>query len=116
MNGDLQVEIADTSQERARGLMFRKSLGEDQGMLFDFKEPGQYSFWMKNTLIPLSIAFLDEKGEVLKLDDMEPNDAVHFHDSLPGTRYAIEANKGWFAKHKVTLGEIVQLPDTTQHL
>lgn len=107
--GSLEVEIADDPQEREKGLMFRQSLPEDRGMLFDFKEPGKYSFWMKNTQIPLSIAFLDEKGTVLKLDNMEPNDPVHFHTSPPNTRYAVEANKGWFDKKGVKVGDIARL-------
>ncbi len=108
--GSLKVDVADTSPEREKGLMFRQSLPEDQGILFDFKEPGKYSFWMKNTPIPLSIAFLNEKGTVLELDDMEPNDSTHFHTSPSNTRYAVEANKGWFTKNKVAVGDTAQLP------
>jgi uncharacterized membrane protein (UPF0127 family) len=86
--------------------MFRDSLPEDQGMLFDFKEPGHYRFWMKNTLIPLSIAFMDKEGRVLKITDMEAQDTVHFHASPPETYYALEANRGWFQRHNVKEGNL----------
>jgi len=90
--------------------MFRKSLSENEGMLFDFKEPGIYSFWMKNTLIPLSIAFLDERGEITKIEAMTPNDTARFHRSPMGTRYGLEVNKGWFKRHNVKVGDRVLLP------
>ena len=106
----LTVEVADDEISQSRGLMFRKSLSENEGMLFDFKEPGIYSFWMKNTLIPLSIAFLDERGEITKIEAMTPNDTVRFHRSPIGTRYGLEVNEGWFKRHNVRVGDKVSLP------
>ena len=101
----LKVEIADSEEERTQGLMFRESLTENEGMLFDFQKPGNYSFWMKNTKIPLSIAFLSESGQVLSIENMEPNDVTHYHSSPPSTRYALEVNQGWFKRKGVKVGD-----------
>jgi uncharacterized membrane protein (UPF0127 family) len=108
-HGTLQVEIASTPQERAQGLMFRKELAQDQGMLFCFEKSGIHNFWMKNTSLPLSIAFLDETGKILKVEDMAPLDMTHLHPSPPGTRYAIEVNQGWFKRKGVKVGDAVDL-------
>ena len=104
----LKVEISDSEEERARGLMFRESLAENEGMLFDFKKSGNYSFWMKNTKIPLSIAFLSESGQVLSIQNMEPGDVTHRHSSPPSTRYALEVNQGWFEQQGVKVGDTAE--------
>ena len=102
----LRVELAVTDEERSRGLMFRKSLGKDDGMLFVFDELGYHSMWMKDTLIPLSVAFLDGEGRILNIADMEPQ-TLDTHSAAGPARYAIEANKGWFAEKKVKPGDKV---------
>ena len=102
----LKVEIVRTDAERSRGLMFRKQLGRDDGMLFIFDEPAYHSMWMRNTLIPLSVAFLDAKGVILNILDMEPQ-TEDSHMSAGPAVYAIETNKGWFAGKNVKPGDKV---------
>ncbi len=102
----LKVEVAATEAHRNQGLMFRKALGRDEGMLFVFEDPGYYAMWMKNTLIPLSVAFLDARGEILNILDMEPQ-TLDSHAAAGPALYAIETNRGWFAAHKVKAGDKV---------
>lgn len=101
----LQVEVARTEPEREHGLMFRRELGKDEGMLFVFDAPEDASFWMKNTPLPLSIAFLDERRTVLNVDEMAPFDDKSFHKSKGKALYAVEANAGWFESHGVKPGD-----------
>jgi uncharacterized membrane protein (UPF0127 family) len=102
----LRVEVVANDAERAKGLMHRKSLGRDDGMLFVFDEPGYHSMWMKNTFIPLSVAFIDRDGTILNILDMEPQ-TEDMHISAGPSIYAIETNKGWFAAKKVKPGDKV---------
>jgi hypothetical protein len=105
----LAVEVASTPEERRRGLMFRQSLPADSGMLFVFPEDSRSAFWMKDTLIPLSIAFLSADGRVIDIQDMMPLDEA-LHYSPEPYRYAVEANQGWFRTHGVTVGDRARLP------
>ena len=102
----LAIEVADTAEERAKGLMGRESLPADRGMLFDFQEPTQAGFWMKNTLIPLSIAFVDGDGTIVHIEDMQP-ETEDIHASPKPYRYAIEVNQGWYAAHGISAGDRV---------
>jgi hypothetical protein len=102
----LTVEIAHTEAVRSRGLMFRQSMGENSGMLFIFPQPGRHGMWMMNTDIPLSVAFVDEKGVILNIADMMPRTATA-HRSAGAAKYAIEMNLGWFAARNVKPGERV---------
>jgi uncharacterized membrane protein (UPF0127 family) len=102
----LRVEIVANDDDRARGLMFREKLGRDDGMLFVFPEIAYHSMWMKNTLIPLSVAFVDRDGTILNILDMEPH-SLDSHMSAGPALYAIETNKGWFAAKKVKAGDKV---------
>lgn len=102
----LKVEIAKSEAERNQGLMFRKSLPREEGMLFIFDDPGYYAMWMKNTLIPLSVAFVDREGVILNIADMEPR-TLDTHLAAGPALYAIETNKGWFAAHRVQAGDKV---------
>jgi len=106
----LMVEVAADEASQSRGLMFRKSLPENEGMLFDFGGPGIYSFWMKDTVIPLSIAFLNKEGMITKIEVMTPGDTTLFHRSPVGTRYGLEVNEGWFKRHQIQVGDEVILP------
>lgn len=101
----LSVEIADTNEKRAYGLMFRAHLPEGQGMLFIFPKAERLSFWMKDTLIPLSIAFFDEKKRVINILDMDPpmNSSIHYQSHGPAL-YALEVPLGWFDKHQIRPG------------
>ena len=102
----LKVELAADEPQRTQGLMFRKSLGAEDGMLFVFDEPAYHSIWMKNTLIPLSVAFIDRDGVILNILDMEPQ-TLDSHMAAGPAVYAIETNKGWFAAKKVKPGDKV---------
>jgi len=103
----LKVEIASTPEAWQRGLMFRESLPEDQGMLFLFPQATGSPFWMKNTRIPLSIAFADQNGKILRMLDMEPCKADPCPSYYPGVAYrqALEVNRGWFQRHGVKEGD-----------
>ena len=107
----LYVEIADTPEERARGLMNRESLPEDAGMLFVWPEDTASGFWMKDTVIPLSIAFIDAGGKIVGIQDMQPLDETLHHSPSP-YRYAVEANQGWFAERGIAAGDSVTLPES----
>lgn len=99
----LSIELADTPAEMSRGLMGRKELGKDSGMLFDFKGDTNTAFYMKNTSVTLSIAFIDSSGKVLGIKNMKPFDLTPVQP--PATyRYAIEANQRWFAENGVKAG------------
>ena len=102
----LKVEVAASDAEREKGLMFRKSMGRNDGMLFVFDEPAYHAMWMKNTLIPLSVAFIDRDGVILNVLDMEPQ-TLDSHQAAGPAIYAIETNAGWFAEHRVKPGDRV---------
>jgi uncharacterized membrane protein (UPF0127 family) len=102
----LRVEVAATDPQRMTGLMNRPRLGQDDGMLFIFDEPAYHAMWMKNTLIPLSVAFVDAQGTILNILDMEP-ETLDSHQSAGPSIYAIETNKGWFAARKIKAGDKV---------
>jgi len=108
---EVEVEIADDTEEMARGLMGRTALAEDAGMLFVYPDERELSFWMKDTLIPLSIAFMDEEGRIVDLQDMRPLDATppHYNSAEPA-RYALEVNKGFFDERGVEVGDRAKLP------
>jgi hypothetical protein len=102
----LRVELAQTDAQREKGLMFREKLGKNDGMLFTFDDPGYHSMWMMNTLIPLSVAFVDRDGVILNVEDMEPQ-TTDTHTAAGPAAYAIETNKGWFAEKKIKPGDKV---------
>lgn len=104
----LTVEVAADDESRARGLMFRTTLGEDEGMLFLMDEPTVASFYMRNTLIPLSIAFLNESGVILEIHDMEPLDETPVLSTFGSIAYALEVNQGWFEKNGVIAGDEIR--------
>ncbi|MEM6885300.1 MAG: DUF192 domain-containing protein [Verrucomicrobiota bacterium] len=104
---ELLVECAVTPEQMARGLMFRKSLPENQGMLFFFPEPKQAGFWMKNTLIPLSIAYIDETGKILEIYRMTPHDTESITSRSFRVKYALEMNQGWFEENEIEVGEVI---------
>ena len=107
----IDVEIAETFEERAKGLMNRESLPEDAGMMFVFFEPTRGGFWMKDTLIPLSIAFIDEEETIAQIIDMEPCTEDPCPDYVPDVDYvaALEVNQGAFDEWGVDVGDTVRL-------
>jgi len=102
----IKAEVADTDESRTRGLMFRQSLGRNDGMLFIFTEMAYHSMWMMNTYVPLSVAFLDAEGRILNVEDMEPK-TQDTHSAAGPARYALEMNRGWFAERKIKAGDRV---------
>jgi uncharacterized protein len=100
---NINAELASTPEQREIGLMFRPAMAANDGMLFVFERPSQQCFWMKNTLIPLSIAFLGDDGSVVNLDDMKPQ-TLDGHCSAKPVRFVLEMNDGWFAKRGIKTG------------
>ncbi len=103
----LTAEVAATDNSRTTGLMFRRMLPENWGMLFVFQDTSVLNFWMKNTYLPLSIAFLDEAGVIINIADMKPL-TTDPHPSTRPARYALEMNQGWFAKRGIKAGARVE--------
>lgn len=107
----VRVEIADDAAERAQGLMNRESLGRDRGMLFVFPDEEVRSFWMRDTLIPLSIAYIDSERRIIDLQDMKAlDDEPPNYVSAEPARYALEVNRGFFDERGVRVGDRVELP------
>jgi uncharacterized membrane protein (UPF0127 family) len=103
----LVAEVAASPDTRERGLMFRYDLKDNEGMLFVFPAAQKQSFWMKNTPLPLSIAFIDSKGTILNIRDMMPF-TTDGHPSEGEALYALEVNRGWFAQRGIKAGDRVQ--------
>jgi uncharacterized protein len=99
----ITAQVAQTPNQRSTGLMFRKEMPQTEGMLFIFEQPGMQCFWMKNTLIPLTAAFVADNGEIVNLVDMKPH-AETPHCSAQPVRYVLEMNQGWFAKKGLKAG------------
>ena len=99
----IEAEVASSNAERATGLMSRPSMPVHRGMLFVFPEAGVQCFWMKNTLIPLSIAFLDDAGRIVQIADMQPQ-SLDNHCSVKPVRFALEMNAGWFKRRGLAAG------------
>lgn len=106
----IEVEVAATPEQFQTGLMNRKSLPEMRGMLFDFSVYGgsvNIPFYMKNTFIPLSIAFISRDGRIVDIQDMEPlSEALHYPSAT--YQYALEVNQGWFQKYGIKVGDTVK--------
>lgn len=107
-NETLLVEISVTPKERARGLMFRDSLPENSGMFFIFEFEARHTFWMKNTTIPLSIAFINSSHTIVDIKDMVPLSLEGCAPRFP-CLYALEVNQQWFKKHGIRIGDSVQV-------
>ena len=103
----IRAEVAQSPDQRSIGLMHRPSMGPNEGMLFVFEQPGQQCFWMKNTLLPLSIAFLADDGSVVNIDDMKPQ-TLDSHCSTKPVRFVLEMNEGWFAKRGIKAGSALK--------
>lgn len=99
----INAQVAATPQQREVGLMYRKSMPANEGMLFVFEEPATQCFWMRNTLLPLSIAFISDDGTIENIADMAPM-TENSHCSAKPVRMTLEMNQGWFARHGVKPG------------
>ena len=103
----IRAEVADTPASRSQGLMLRKSMAQGAGMLFLFDEPAAHCMWMRNTLIPLSVAFIDARGRVVNIEDMQVLDETSHCAARPAL-YALEMNQGWFKKRGIVAGAVIQ--------
>ena len=103
----IRAEVANSFETRARGLMYRESLGSNQGMLFVFPQLERHCMWMKNTPLPLSVAFIDEGGEVVSISEMAPHTETS-HCAARPARFALEMSKGWFAGKGIRSGAKLQ--------
>ena len=106
--GTIDVEVVFEVDSRRAGLMGRtkESLPENRGMLFIYPRPERLSFWMRDTLVPLSIAFIDDEGKILQIEDMKPKDTTSIRSKYR-VRYALEMNQGWFERAKVGVGSVI---------
>jgi uncharacterized membrane protein (UPF0127 family) len=104
----LVCEVADSEATRARGLMYRNDLPQGHGMLFVFPSPGPLSFWMKNTFVPLSIAYLDARGVIRELHDLTPHNEKPVASLSSHLQYAIEVPQGWWKEVGVKVGDQVK--------
>lgn len=105
----IRAEVAADHEARMRGLMFRERLGPNQGMLFVFEARSGQCFWMRNTLIPLTIAFIDDDGSIVNLADMQPR-TEDSHCSAKPVRFALEMEQGWFARRGLKAGARIDGP------
>lgn len=99
----IDAQVAQTHEQRAVGLMFRKEMPQSEGMLFVFEAASQQCFWMKNTLMPLTAAFVADDGVIVSLANMEPQ-SLESHCSAKPVRFVLEMNQGWFAKKGIKVG------------
>nr|WP_315471861.1 DUF192 domain-containing protein [uncultured Rhodoferax sp.] len=99
----IEAQVARTPEQRSTGLMYRKEMPQYEGMLFVFEQPSGLCFWMKNTLIPLTAAFIADDGTIVNLADMKPQ-TIDNHCALRPVRYVLEMNRGWFAKRGLKAG------------
>jgi uncharacterized protein len=103
----LVAEVAATDPQRMQGLMYRRIMPENRGMLFVFSEDDKHAMWMKNTFLPLSVAFIDGQGVITNIEDMKPH-TEDAHGAVRPVRYALEMNLGWFAKRGIKAGAKIE--------
>ena len=103
----IEAELAHTDQTRQVGLMNRRSMPAQHGMIFVFTQDARHCMWMKNTLLPLSVAFLDREGRILNIEQMQPQ-TEDSHCAAGPARYALEMNRDWFAERHVAVGEQIR--------
>ncbi|MRD73685.1 DUF192 domain-containing protein [Rhodocyclus tenuis] len=99
----IEAEVASDQATRMQGLMYRRTLATQQGMLFVFPQRARHCMWMRNTLLPLSVAFLDEEGRIINIEDMQPQ-TENNHCAAQPARFALEMNLGWFASRSLGPG------------
>jgi len=99
----VEAEVAETMQQQMIGLMQRRTMAPHEGMLFVYEDPQIHCFWMRNTLLPLSIAFLDDEGRIVNIEDMQPQ-TDDSHCAAKPVRFALEMNQGWFGQRGLKPG------------
>ncbi|MGZ3180870.1 MAG: DUF192 domain-containing protein [Telluria sp.] len=102
----IQAEVALNEAQREQGLMFREKMAPNAGMIFVFDDVNQQCMWMKNTLLPLSVAFIDAEGKIVNVEDMQPQ-TLDSHCSARPVKFALEMNLGWFDKHHIKPGTAI---------
>ncbi|RJG15150.1 DUF192 domain-containing protein [Massilia cavernae] len=102
----IQAEVAQTDAQRQQGLMFREKMQNNHGMVFVFDQPTSQCMWMKNTLLPLSVAFIDLEGKIVNIEDMKPQ-TLDSHCSTKPVKYALEMNLGWFKQKNIKPGSAI---------
>ena len=110
----VDTQVAATPQQRATGLMFRRQMPQAEGMLFVFEQAGEQCFWMKNTLLPLTAAFVADDGTIVNLVDMKPQ-TTESHCSAKPVRFVLEMNRGWFAQKGIKAGFKLSGPPFKTH-
>jgi len=100
----IEADIAADQETRMQGLMFRRNMPANHGMLFVFPQAAQHCMWMRNTLLPLSVAFLDEEGHILNIEEMQPQTEIN-HCAARPARFALEMNRGWFSDKGIKAGQ-----------
>ncbi len=103
----IKAEVAAKDAERQKGLMYRDKMGPNEGMVFLFETPAAVCMWMKNTFIPLSVAFIDESGKIVNIEDMQPQ-TTDSHCARKPVRYALEMNLDWFRKKNIKPGSVIE--------
>ena len=104
---NVRAEVANTEATRQVGMMFRQKMGKQDGMLFVFPEIAYHAMWMRNTLIPLSVAYMNERGVIVSIHEMQAlSEAVH--QAAGPVRYALEMNAGWFGSNKINVGDTIK--------
>ena len=106
---EIAAEVALTAEERGQGLMRREKLPDGEGMLFVFEYDQQVSFWMKDTLIPLSIAFITSDGRITEIRDLQPRDQTTVNSNSTAVRYALEVPQGWYSRVGVRPGDVARI-------
>jgi uncharacterized membrane protein (UPF0127 family) len=101
---EMITEIAMSEKEIMTGMMFRTQMAENEGMLFVFAGPHQLAFWMRNTLLPLSCAYIDPDGTILEVHDMKPKDETPIPSATARIQYVLEVKQGWFQRHNINVG------------
>lgn len=102
----IKAEVAGTEAQREQGLMMREKMGPNEGMVFLFHAPAAVCMWMKNTLVPLSVAFLDKDGRIINIEDMKPQ-TTDSHCAKKMAHYALEMNMGWFRQKNIKPGAVI---------
>lgn len=103
----IKAEVASTEAQREQGLMFRDKMAANEGMVFAFGAPAGVCMWMKNTLIPLSVAFMDETGKIINIEEMKEQ-TLDSHCATKAATYALEMNKGWFKQKNIKPGTVIE--------
>lgn len=112
----LKIEVAATDIQRSTGLMNRDSLDENRGMIFVFEKEQSVSFWMKNTRIPLSVAYISKEGKILEIYNMKAQSLEPVPSKRSSILYALEVNKGYFEHHEIKVGDIIDLDNVNDYL